>query len=708
VDAFTLASIIAGAFFADLTLILAWRAWHRRDAVAAPAVDVVAVSDTGDLPNRDRPPRPTMPGFGFPRLGRPACWAALSGSGMALLGLALLWSTPHAIINLLLVTSGLTAFVLALMRLSDPHAAAPLDAASEWLAGKLLIQRWQVGPIAAGLLLSLASRSAAGSRPIAYTRGYAVLWILGICLTVLGFWDFSPSEPRRRFDRTDASILFVLAGVALAARLVHLGSLPAVLRGDEGSVGLAAWEFIAGARNNVLATAWYNFPSLYFALVSLGQSLFGRTILAIRLPSALAGTAAVLALYLGSKPLFGRATAAAAAGFLSTYDFHVLFSRVALNNIFDTFFLAVILGAFWVAWQGNNRRAFILTGLALGFGVYFYISARLLPVYCLLWLIVLARKGTVRERAPGLLAASATALAVLLPLALFFVEFPNEFVGPFRRVGLFGADWIRITTASTGKTVWQLAVTQLVATLRGLTDSPTLGFYQPGHPMLVGVPVALFVGGLVLSLIRWRDPRYFILLVCLAGPVISGAISVEPPNSQRLLFATPALALLVAIPFGEVESLIARRRPRWTLTAISALLGGIVVLCILELRMLFIDALPSRAYWDHGAEIATRAGPFLAGLRRPLTVYFMDSDAMGFASNPALPYLAANAVGHDLLGSVDPAKIRPSLNTDFVILTLPARASELGVFRSQFPSGTMHLEFDRSGQVLFEMWLVLH
>jgi hypothetical protein len=132
--------------------------------------------------------------------------------------------------------------------------------------------------------------------------------------------------------------------------------------------------------------------------------------------------------------------------------------------------------------------------------------------------------------------------------------------------------WTAEAAAALGTTAAGLVLEQIWVTALGLTVAELQGvYYAPGVPMLISVSAVLFVAGLVLCLMRIRDPRYSLLLLVGAGAILLGGLSIQAPNSQRLLYVAPALALMVVLPLEAVREWSARRWPggRMALTALA-------------------------------------------------------------------------------------------------------------------------------------------
>jgi 4-amino-4-deoxy-L-arabinose transferase-like glycosyltransferase len=136
--------------------------------------------------------------------------------------------------------------------------------------------------------------------------------------------------------------------------------------------------------NNPFITGWFHFPSLFFFLPASTIALGGRTIEVVRLPAAIAGACTVVGVFGLSRSLFGRMTGWLSAILLAGISFHIHFSRIGLNNIWDGLFTVCTLLFFWKGWKSGDRRYFLIAGGFLGLSQYFYASSHILPAIILL------------------------------------------------------------------------------------------------------------------------------------------------------------------------------------------------------------------------------------------------------------------------------------------------------------------------------------
>ena len=630
--------------------------------------------------------------------------AAAAGAALALIGLHLTRAggprLPADAVLLLGCAQALTA--LAAWRVAP--IARRVSRLSQRVAEWLGVQPVQLLLIADGLILAFGSRSAAGDAPLNSSPLATPLWLIGIVMVCTGCWARRSAPSAEPWPRGEIAVVALLTLLALAVRAWEIGSMPYVLSGDEGSAGLTAWEFRTGARDNLLSLGWFSFPALYFGLLSASQFVFGRTTEAIRLVSALAGALTVPALYWMARRMFGRPAALAAAAWLAAFHVHIFFSRLAYNNIFDGLLFVLAAGGLWLGWQDGRRDAFVVAGLGLGFSQYFYTTARLTPIVLMLWVILLAiHRRPDRARLSGLAACILAALAVFLPLGMLYASHPDQLFFTASRVSMLIPGWTSEAAAALGTTAAGLVLEQIWVTALGLTVAELQGvYYAPGVPMLISVSAVLFIAGLVLCLLRIRNPRYSLPLLVLAGTILLGGLSIQAPNSQRLLYMAPALALMVVLPLEAVREWSARRWPggRRALSVLAGLL--LAVMLAQNLDHLFRDYFPREEYGSVHGEVTQAIIELWPAIPPGTPAYFFGGDRMGFASIPSLAYLRPEAQATD----VDRVERIPPSVHDLIAFVLPEQAASLTDLRSRFPEGIALRRYNRHGRPLFDIWAV--
>ncbi len=514
------------------------------------------------------------------------------------------------------------------------------------------------------------------------------------------------AAPGLRWTWREVAALALLGAFALAVRAVANGSVPGALTGDEGSAGLTAVDFAEGRMDNPFIVGWYSFPSLYFLAPVLPITFLGHTYQALRLPSALAGALTVVGLYWMARPIFGRAAAGLGAAMLAALNFHIHFSRVGLNNIWDGLFAVLALGLFWRAWHDGRWWQFSLAGLLVGLSQYFYTSARLLPLIMIAWFawVVVTDRRRARQNFPGLISMVVAALATFLPMAMFFAKHPEEFLAPMGRFSILSGGWLATTSNATGMPVWLLLLNNFRAAALAFTSVPLRNWYESGQPMLLAIPASFFILGAALAVFNWREPRYWMIGLWLLGVISIGALTHSAPAAQRYVIGAPVAALLVAIPLATIVRWVAESQPRARLAAYAAAVVVMLLMMAIDLRFYFAEYIPAKGQGDINTQVAGTLGKYLADYPPGSQVYCLCPPRMGFFSFSTVPYLAPRVTGHEVSDVVlaPPEWTLVGPRTAFVFL--PERAIELATVAQKYPGGETKQFYADDGTLLFVVY----
>ena len=610
----------------------------------------------GKLPSRRAEPRRGETHVAIVELDRPDSQAELAmmlvgGCALLLIGQSVreVLSVDQTYTSAAFTISGLLLVTLGIWGLRSTRLAAMARAALRWPAQWLRVSRLQLVALALSPLLAWGVWLTAGDGERMRLPYLAVgLWIGAIGLLVLSGWP-KGGLVFRAMPKAEA---IAVAGIVLAGLLlrgVRTDQIPWLLTGDEASGGLSAAEFLDGKRDNPFTVGWFSFPSLYFFIQSLSIRLFGRTIQALRLTSALAGALTVGVLYEFAREAFGRRVAVAAALYLAAFHFHIHFSRLGLNNVWDGLFATAFTLAFWRGWTSESRLSFMLAGIGLGLAQYFYASVRVLLALLPIWLLAVAirDRGSVRRRLPHLVALAVAALVVALPLFLYYFKHPSAYIAPMARVSVFGrwpagADWWRV------EGLWPYLASQFKTSALAFTGTNLKFWYQPGHPMLLPLAAALFLVGLVVVLLDLLKPAHLWVVLWLLGAVAIGALSESTPAAQRYVFVAPAVAVVIALALERGVSSLSQV---WPSRAPLILVGGTGILmlaCWQDFSFYFNDFSARHRFGDVNTEVATVLGGFLAETEPGTRVYFLGG-RMRYFSHSTIRYLAPAAVGQDVM-----------------------------------------------------------
>jgi len=187
-------------------------------------------------------------------------------------------------------------------------------------------------------------------------------------------------------------ILIFILGFIL--RTINIGRFPAGFSADEASQGYTAYSILKTGKDE-----WGKFlplnprsfgdykPPLYTYLTIPSIAAFDLNEFAVRLPSAIFGSLAIVAVFLLAQELFGIATISLlAALFLAVCPWHLSFSRVAIEANLTVFFFPM---GFYFFLKGLRKTGYLsLAALFWGLNLYSYHSARVFTLIFALLLVV--------------------------------------------------------------------------------------------------------------------------------------------------------------------------------------------------------------------------------------------------------------------------------------------------------------------------------
>lgn len=526
-------------------------------------------------------------------------------------------------------------------------------------------------------------------------------WLLGILLAVLGGW------PRERVRFPSGRTLVIglgFAGLAFIFRGFNTATIPVNLSGDEASMGIFSLGFLNGEVNNIFSVGWFSFPSLFYFVQSRFIALFGQTSEALRIPAAIVGSLTVGSVYILARTMFGKNTALFSAVFMTAFHYHIHFSRLGLNNIWDGLAFVITLGALWVGWQYNQRAYFLLAGFWLGIAQYLYTSSRVLFILIPVWILVAGYLDRERfKRAiPNIVLMSIIALVTIAPLAWYFAKNPHDFSAPFNRVKVMG-DWLENEVRYKGISPWEILGIQIWAGMKAYTHEPIRHWYVPGTPILRSISSGLFILGGALLAFRLRDSRTWLIALWLLSFGFISGLSIDAPAAQRYVAAAPAAVILVGFGLSETSSLLKNLLPqRRALINLVALLL-IVGVAASDAQFYFYEYTPKRRLEPNNDMVAQRLANYLQNKPSRFQVYFFGSPRMGYYSLSSLPYLAPHIRGVDMnLPWGEEGNPIPD-GDQIIFVFLPGHEDDFDRVMDDYPGGETLSEKTVDGKLVY--WL---
>ena len=401
--------------------------------------------------------------------------------------------------------------------------------------------------------------------------------------------------------------LLAVVGLAWFLRVHDLGSYPPGLFPDEAVNGEDAISILHGdwqpfySRNN-------GREGLFFYLQALLITTFGIGVWQMHLASAIVGTLTVAAIYLATQVYFGRLAGVLAALFLATSSWHLTLSRTGFRAILIPLFLCLFtacVGQVIVAYKGKRlRTSYInaaLAGLFFAAGFYTYIAYRAMVgvVMGIIILLLLAAMHPkigfphVRRYGKQTLLAVIVSLITIAPLAIYFIQHPDEFVGRAGQVSVFSPDLQQEVGGGT-----------LVGTLLYTTNKTLLSFFWhgdenwrhnvAGYPLLNPLVGFLFVVGICWTIkgtweVFWRIrhgrevhlgmvyPYLLLMFIGMMLPVITTAEGM--PHALRSI----GMAAPIYILAGTAGAVVLRWSFKWgakrhVLGIVYGAAGGLLII----------------------------------------------------------------------------------------------------------------------------------
>jgi uncharacterized membrane protein len=366
-------------------------------------------------------------------------------------------------------------------------------------------------------------------------------------------------------------VLVSITVLAAVLRFWRLGSIPPGFHYDESLEALEAWRVLTvPGYHPIYFPGDFGLAPTFIYLDSIAFRLFPPLPVVTRAIAAVIGTLTVPAIYaLGREMTLADdrippATPLLAALILAILRWHITFSRMGIEAVLVPLYLILILWALFRGLRTNGWAAWLATGLAVGFSVYSYPAAWLLPPLFGVVVLYLALTAPARlaGRGRGLAAAAVLAVLIIAPLALTFAQHPGQ---SMMRIGQVSALPV---LQDTGSGAAAPPAQSTLATV-GTNALKALGLFSftgdidprnniPGAPALDPLLAVPFYLGVILALWRWKRSVAGVLLLAAAAMLAATTFSQYTPHFRRAIGLTPVIALTSGLALAEIWG--ARRR----------------------------------------------------------------------------------------------------------------------------------------------------
>ena len=397
-------------------------------------------------------------------------------------------------------------------------------------------------------------------------------------------------------------VLILLAFAVVMLRFHRIAELPPGLHVDAGANGADALEVLQGRHALFFPEKNNGREWLGIYPIALTVSLMGRTELAVRLPTILAGVSAIFAVFWLGRLLFGKdesgrdspwrglVIGGVAAGLLVVSTNHTVLGRTANTAQPVMLFLCLSLALFQWGWgrRASSRGSWwriVLAGACAGLLLHTYVPARFTPfLYILfslsfLWPVRLVSWGSMRAELPWLLAFWGAYGLVAAPMLIHFALNPEHLFLRSKSLWLFDPG------LNQGEPFW-LYLQNVWGYLKifGIRGDPDWRSNFASRPMLNVWEAAFFWLGVCVAARRWRLPEYRLLLIWLGVMLLPATLAVDHfplPNTTRMIGAVPAIYLLLGVGVWEAakflkKGLFARHDTGYAVVA-GVVVGGMIL-----------------------------------------------------------------------------------------------------------------------------------
>ncbi len=354
-------------------------------------------------------------------------------------------------------------------------------------------------------------------------------------------------------------IVFVLFLLVVAAffRLYRLDQIPPGFQFDQAFYVFDVLRLLQGQFSIFFAAPGGTEP-LYIYLAMVGTAFFGVTPLGLKLTSAVIAILTVPVLYGFARTVFASVRVAFIAAFLASVSlWHIFFSRFGERVTLLVLLELLALWFYWRALVKFERRDFALAGVFTAMALYTYPASRVFPIVLIVLAVYVAWANRQASKCfQGLVITFLVATTLFLPLGLYFVFHPDQFISHSAEVSIF------VPHAEQQAPVPVALATNALRLLKMFFIEGDQGSLRnvPGRPIFDPLIAILFIAGVGALAASFFRPgtkevvrrRGVLLLVWIGVTLSISLITDDAPNFVRTLPAMPAVMLLPAWGAAEI------------------------------------------------------------------------------------------------------------------------------------------------------------
>lgn len=387
----------------------------------------------------------------------------------------------------------------------------------------------------------------------------------------------SARSPGRMLPRWQEWLFLIsLVLIAWGLRLASIQTVPPGWRDDELINTFALSGELLDGNFPIYFTGASGHEPLYHYLQAGVSAIAGYDSVSGHMLSVTLGTLTIVLAYVFVHRLFGF-PAAALTSFGLTFSFwSLMYSRIALRHVSLLPFALAAFYCLWiplrpqedstcqkeaVSWRAAFRWAIPL-GFALGMSLYTYPASRVLPLLLVGFALYLAflHRDVFHRAWRGYVLGLAVMTMLALPLAYAIVQGSSDAaaqgIGADARLVELARPLRALREGDPGPLLENVRIT---LGMFHATGDPEALYNIPDRPLFGLVGGVLFWAGVLLSLLRWRQPRRFFLLLWLAFGLLPTVLSIPPASLSHSILVQPLAFLFPALTLIEGYRLVKQR-----------------------------------------------------------------------------------------------------------------------------------------------------
>ncbi len=492
--------------------------------------------------------------------------------------------------------------------------------------------------------------------------------------------------------------LVIVMGLAIWLRTHLLNIIPYGIEGDEAAGHVNANELFKGPNFSIIAHPAGQ-AVFYLAHLRLSELLFGLNNLGIKFHALYYGVLDILALFLFARMLYGPRTALLTSLLLALSRWHIHFSRFGYGN--TLLILLLMLGFYFFLKALKTRRKwyFVLAGMGWSYALQTEVSARLLPIICLVimgYLMVRQRHFLTRNWKP-LLALFLGVWLVGSGMLILFGKSSTALLGRAESVSIFSQDPNAPTRNIAAGLIGSIKSSLTMLNYRGDFRTRHNGGLS-GEPQLDFWTGLLFMLGFGFSVYYWKRLRYFVPLVWFFGFMCASIFAIEAPQAHRAFGIVPAVFLMIGAFLDR-----SRRLLQETLGRVGLWLGVAAMIVLLVV----IGRINYKKYFDTWPGFdtnCTAAAKFIGRVHPQAENYVMS--AYLWQGHPPFLLYAGKASAAFYYASSEVVPVTKDTKRDILYTAILEYGPIIDTIKLFYPKGEYKEEVHPKYGLQFRSWFV--